>query len=114
MKPVAGSSSAVRSACHREGPPKFSLMLPDPSITNNTVGFEHDESALIGVLSLLAITVCVGFASALVPADATPVPAGVLLALLRDDSLEPGDPGSGPQCSAAHAPTISAARTPCG
>ena len=114
MKPVVGSSSAVRSACQRDGPPKFSLMLPEPSITNSTVGFEHDESALMGVLLLLAITVCIGFASALVPADATPVPASVVLALLRDDSLEPGAPGSAPQCSAAHAPTISAARTLCG
>lgn len=114
MKPVAGSSSAVRSACQRDGPPKPSLMLPEPSITNSTVGLEHEESVLIGVLLLLAITVCVGFASALVPADAAPVPAGALVALLREDSLEPGAPGSAPQCKAAHAPTIRAARTRCG
>lgn len=114
MKPVIGSSSAVRSACQREGPPKFSLMLPEPSITNSTVGFEQAPSVLIGVLSLFAITVCVGFASAFVPADGAPVPAGTLLALLRDPSREPGAPGSAPQFSAAHAPKISAARTLCG
>lgn len=113
MKPVVGSSSAVRSACQREGPPKLSLMLPEPSITNSTVGLEQEESALIGAPLLFAITVCVGFASALVPADGAPVPAGAPVALLRDDSLEPGAAASAPQCSAAHAPKISAARTLC-
>jgi len=92
-------------------------MLPEPSITNSTVGFAHDESTLIGALSVRMIIGCAGLAELRPPAApvAAVLPALTLVLVLspREASREPGADGSAPQCSAAHAPRISATRTLC-